>query len=95
MALTTVSNEANPIKCTGTASADEEIKSGLTFINFVYWYNPTTAGHLLSLIDQNGNDIVVARCETDGESQLLPVGVKADGLHCDDMDSGTLYIYIR
>ena len=95
MALTTVSDEINPIKCTGTASTSEEIKSGLTSIRFVYWYNPSTAGDLLSLIDANGFDIVVARCEIDGESQILPVGLKVDGIHCDDMDSGTLYIYIR
>ena len=63
-------------------------------MRYVYWYNPTTAGHLLSLIDSKGDDIVVARCESDGESQWLPVYTKFNDIYCDDMDSGTLYIYI-
>jgi len=94
MALTTVENTINPIKCTGTASADEEILANPVFIRFIYWYNPTTAGHLLSLVDDTGNDIVVGRCETDGESQWLPVYTRFDAIHCDKMESGTLYIYI-
>ena len=94
MALTTVENTINPIKCTGTSSASEEIYADPVFIRFVYWYVPATAGHLLSLIDDKGNDIVVARCETDKESQWLPVYTRFDNIYCDDMDSGTLYIYI-
>jgi len=94
MALTTVENNINPIKCTGTTATDEEIFGNPVFIKFVYWYNPTTSGHLLSLVDDKGKDIVVARCETANESQWLPIYTKFNAIHCDDMDSGTLYIYI-
>ena len=94
MALTTVENTINPIKCTGTASADEEILGRPAYIKFIYWYNPSTEGHLLALKDPSGEDIVVARCEADNESQWLPVFTRFNGIHCDDMDSGTLYIYI-
>ena len=90
----TVSNNVNPIKCTGTTAADTEILGRPTYIKFIYWYNPTTAGDLLALKDPEGTEIVVARCETNGESQWLPVFLRFDGIHCDDMDSGTLYIYI-
>jgi len=94
MALTTVENNINPIKCTGTTAADEEIFGNPVYIKFIYWYAPTTKGDLLSLKDSEGNDIIVACCETDGESQWLPVFTRFKNIHCDDMDSGTLYIYI-
>ena len=94
MALTTVEGSINPLKCTGTSSASEVVYANPVFIRFIYWYNPATEGHLLSLIDSGGNDIVVARCEKDGESQWLPVYTRFDSIYCDDMDSGTLYIYI-
>ncbi len=94
MALLTVLNNINPIKCTGTNDTDQEIYSDPVFVRYVYWYNPTTAGQLLSLVDENGNDIIIARCEADGESQWLPVYTKFNAIHCNDMDSGTLYIYI-
>jgi len=93
MPLTTV-NTITPIKVTGTTAADTEILGVPVYIKFIYWYKPATAGHLLSLVDKSGNDIVVGRCETDDESQWFPIYTKFDAIHCDDMDSGTLYIYI-
>lgn len=94
MASLTVYNGINPIKCTGTNDAKQEIYGNPCFIRFIYWYNPTTAGQLLSIIDENDVDIMVAKCEADGESQFLPVYTYVKSIYCNDMDSGTLYIYI-
>ena len=93
MALT-IKNSINPIKVTSTTSADEEILGVPVFIRFIYWYNPTTIGHLVALKDDSGNDIVPLRCEVANESQIIPIYTKFNAIHCDNMDSGTLYIYI-
>ena len=86
--------KGSPIKVTGTTSADQEILGRSAYIKFVYWYNPTTAGDLFVLKDKAGLEIVPGRCETDGVSQWLPVYTKYNGIRSDDVDSGTLYIYI-
>jgi len=93
MALTVV-DTGTPIKVTGTTAADEAIFDHLVHIKFVYWYNPTTAGDVFVLKDNSGQEILVGRCETDGESQWMPVYTKYHGIRSDDVDSGTLYIYI-
>ena len=94
MVLTPDIDKGSPIKVTGTTSADEEILDRPVYIKFVYWYNPTTAGDLFVLKDGAGGEIVEGRCETDGESQWLPVFTGYDSIRSDDVDSGTLYIYI-
>lgn len=93
MALTIV-RVGTPIKVTGTTAADQEILNRPAYIKFVYWYNPTTAGDLFVLKNQDGQEILAGRCETDGESQWLPVYTRFNGIRSDDVDSGTLYIYI-
>jgi len=94
MSLTTDAN-SNPIKVTGTTATSESISTRNTFIKFVYWYQPTTKGHLLSLKDTVGNIITKGYCEAANESQYLPVYGSFKGISCDDLDSGSLYIYIR
>ena len=93
MALTVV-DTGTPIKVTGTTAADQVILDALAYIKFVYWYNPTTAGDLFILKDNSGQEILVGQCETDGESQWMPVYTMYNGIRSDDVDSGTLYIYI-
>ncbi len=92
MALTIV-KVGTPIKVTGTTAADQEILDELVYIKFVYWYNPTTAGHLFVLKDNAGQEILAGRCETDGFSQWMPVYTKFNGIRSDNVDSGTIYIY--
>ena len=89
----TVIDTATPIKVTGTTSADTEIRPDMTYVKFVYWYKPTTVGHLLTLKDSAGNELVQGYCENANESQWFPVFLTCNGIHCDDMDSGSLYIY--
>ncbi len=89
-----VDKTRNPIKVTGTTTADTKISDEITFIKFVYWYGPTTIDHLLALKDKDGGDIIPMKCEVAKESQMWPIWSTFHGIRCDDMDSGTLYIYI-
>ena len=94
MALTVV-NDTNPIKVTGTTDAATTIFDGKILVKRVYWFNPTTAADLCTLKDQDGNDILPMRCEVDATSQFFDFDIYFNGITCDDMDSGTLYIYTR
>lgn len=89
----TVDAEHNPIKVTGDTATDTKILDDIVFIKFVYWYGPTTIDHLLALKDKNGVDIIPMKCEVAKESQMWPIWSTFHGIRCDDMDSGTLYIY--
>lgn len=90
----TVDKTGNPIKVTGTTAAAQVISDIQTYIKFIYWLKPTTIGHLLTLTDENGNELAALRCEVADESQIFPVVTRVPDIYCSDMDSGTLYIYI-
>lgn len=89
----------NPIVVTGTTNTNDKVidmgLGGAVFVKFVYWYNPTTIDHLVSLKDKNGRIIVPLKCEVAKESQWAPIWSTFQSIYCDDMDSGTLYIYTR
>lgn len=93
MALT-VDSTRNPIKVTGTTTVSTLIYANPIFVKFIYWYIPTTIGHLVALKDGDGNDIMPLQCEVANESQVMPAYARFDSIYCDDMDSGTLYIFI-
>jgi hypothetical protein len=82
----TVTAETNPIVVTGTATTSEEIKNDLSRIRVVYWYKPTTAGHLLNLTDKDGNVILPLECESNGVSLWRALyDLPVDGIFCDDL----------
>jgi len=85
----------NPIKVTGTTAAAEAVETRRVYVKFVQWHKPTTAGHLLSMTDTAGNQKANAHCDANDESQSIPVFCWCDGLKIDDMDSGTVLIYIQ
>jgi len=95
MALTI--DKANPIRVTGTTAASQAIiaPSQGIYISRLYWFNPTTAGHLCTLKTSNGKFIAELRAEANNGSQELEINSYFDDIYCDDMDSGTLYIYTR
>lgn len=94
MAIT--SNTSGSIfKITGTTATSTSVTDNQIFIKHIYWYNPTTAGHLLSLTDRNGRDIIDCYCDTANVSQIHPIITITDGIYVDDMDSGALFIYTR
>jgi len=92
-------SEGNPIIVTGTTATNDKVidkgLGGAVFVKFVYWLNPTTIGHLISLKDANGRVILPLRCEVANESQWAPIWSSFQNIYCDDMDSGTIYIYTR
>ncbi len=89
----TVDTTANPIIVTGTTATNDTITDERIFIKYVYWLNPTTAGHKVTLTDKNAKEIITLRCESANESQIVPLWTAWDGVHCTDMDSGDkLYI---
>jgi hypothetical protein len=95
MSLTVVEDSGGAIKVTGTATSSEKITDALIDISSIYWLQPTTAGHLCNLIGKNSQPIISMRCESDNISQQWDINIVVDGIYCDDMDSGTLYIYRR
>ena len=93
MALT-VDVESSPIVVTGTTATDEEILGRLAFVKFVHWIQPTNVGHLLSLKNKDGRIIAAEYCDTANQSKWIPIFTNYNSIHSDDMDSGTLHIYI-
>ena len=96
MALS-VTKDVTPIKCSGTTSVKQLIIARPVFVKFIYWYQPTTVGHLFSLksvTDEKVTEISCGYCETANVSQWLPLYTKYDNIYCDDLDSGTLFIYL-
>jgi len=90
-------NLGSPIIVTGTTNTNDLVidPKSQVFIKFIYWYNPTSIGDLISLKDNNGRVIVPLKCEVANESQWAPVWSYFPNIYCDDMDSGTLYIYTK
>jgi hypothetical protein len=93
----TVNANINPIQITGTTDADTEVvpSNKSVFIKHIVWYKPTTIGHLLSLKDKSGNVIAAGYCEAADQTVYIPVFIEVSGVRCDDMDSGTVYIYYK
>lgn len=94
MALTVV-NTINPIKVTGDTAADTVILARRAFIKFIKWYKPTTVGHLCHITDSEGVTIAKLYCDTANVTQIDPLFISVNGINCDDLDSGELYLYIR
>ena len=97
MAGITANTAIQPIKVTGTTDADTEIlaKTKHVFIQFIRWYKPTTSGHLCHITDGDGNTIMKMNATSANDTQMWPVYNGYNGIRCDDMDSGELYIYIK
>jgi len=96
MALTT-DKLGSPVKITGTTDTSTEIFGPYpkVFVKWVYWYNVTAAGNLCSIIDHNGRDLIVMRGRRANDVQCWPIMQLCEGVYVDDLDSGTLYIYVR
>jgi hypothetical protein len=93
-----VSTNKKIIRVTGTTDTTQAIIDPTVadvFINSIYWFNPTSAGDLLTLKTSDGEHIIEFACESDGVSRSLNLGIYVKDIYCDDMDSGTLYIYTK
>ena len=85
----------NPIPVASAISALTIVTPKLLLVRAVYWYNPATAGDLANFVDNYGNVIIPLRCEVDNQSLFYELNIMCDGINCDDLDSGTVYIYTR
>ncbi|NIP53941.1 MAG: hypothetical protein GWN00_12525 [Aliifodinibius sp.] len=95
MALT-VAKTANPYKVTGTTATDTEITANPVWVQGFTWADVTTAGDKLSLTDKAGNTVYLNTASGAGnEEKEYPFGLPCAGLRCDDMDSGTLLVYLK
>jgi len=91
----------NPITLTTTQTSYKGAVSssqGTLFtlrIKSVYWRNPITIGDVFLLIDPaSGREILRGRCETANQSQLFPLNMLVSDFACDQLDSGSLEIYL-
>ena len=94
MALTFDGN-TNPVKITGTTAAAVTIFDEKVYVKHLYWFDPSTANDLLTVTDLNSVPVLEFRAEVDDQSQFYTLDMYLDGLVVSDMDSGTLFIYIR
>jgi len=90
-----------PIKVTGTTATDETVidntdlrNAGSPRISHIYWYKPTTAGHLLSVKASTGKEICKAVCEASNQSVIIPILAQFYDIVIDDMDSGEVQIFM-
>lgn len=74
--------------------ADTLITTGVK-IRSILWYLPAASDDKASLLDAvGGNVIYKANCVTAKQGIYYNLGgLWVDGLYCDDLDSGVLYIY--
>lgn len=89
----TVDLAAMPIIVTGTTDTATVVVDRAMYVRNVYWYKPSTLGHLMSLTDPNGRVVAKGCCALADEGVTIPVFNVFDGLYCDDLDSGEIYIY--
>ncbi len=100
MALT-IDKSCNPIKITGTTDVLTEITNDTIRIQAILWSYVTTAGHKAMIKNRFGKEIAPLIADTPGTNgnliYFLPFGDRGfgcQGLYCDDLDSGELYIYL-
>jgi len=96
MALT-IDKLGSPIKITGTTATSTEVygPSPKTFVKWVYWYNAGSSGDKARVKDGLGRVIIQMRARNNNDIQCWPVWQGCEGVYVDDLDSGTLYIYVR
>lgn len=88
----------NPIVVTGTTAASDDATTKTVYITAIYWFSPDTIGDLLAIQDGNGREIIELECVVADQSLwwVPPDPIYCpNGVYSDDMDSGTLYIYVR
>lgn len=88
----------HPIHVTGTTAAIAAVTTNRVTITAIYWFSPDTVGHLAAIQDGNGREIMEFECVVADQGLWWvppePI-VCPNGIYMDDMDSGTLYIYIK
>ena len=99
MADELIKTKGSCYKITGTTDTSSTITEDHVYIRSVYWYGPSNAAHLVNLIDKEGGPIITMSGDSTGDSspnsQQWHIEHTFEGIYCNDMDSGTLFIYVR
>jgi hypothetical protein len=98
MALTVTEN-GRVIQVTGTTAVSQVVSASNVKITKIIWNAPTADGHKLSMTDVDGNTIFLNEADTNflgtNLSEDFPhPGIISNGIYIDDMDSGTVLIYL-
>ena len=81
------------ITINGTTSTAQSVFTDRRDIRWIYWYRPTTVGHMAHFLTGTDKDFVRFYCDNADCSQNLPCGGHpVQGLKIDDLDSGTIKI---
>ncbi len=86
---------ARPLKIDTAMASGAALGRPLRVIK-VYWFNPTTAGHLLSIIEPaSGKKLLDFRAEAANQSQVIDFSTPQiwRDFRVDVLDSGTVLIY--
>ena len=84
------------IHVTGTTDAAESVSTNFMRLVGILWYAPTTADHLLSVTDKNGQQVVKGKCVTAKASSWWDLdGMPVNGIKINDMDSGEVFIMVK
>lgn len=76
-----------------TAGSDEV--SGRLIVGSMEWDGSTTADDDLIVTDGAGNEIWVVNNKATNERAVIYLDQQVNGIICDTIDAGTLYIYLR
>lgn len=85
-------NMSGEVWALDTASADP-VYTPHVKIKVIIWETPAAQGDQLILNTVDGNVILNATCEADGQSQIYRLGKWYHGIVVDTIDSGVAYIH--
>ena len=97
-----INTDGNPITIKSQVIAtDTEITSRYVYVQKIIWLGVTTASHKANFISANGADLFHFDADAPGASGLMMYTIDffihphpCPGIHCDDLDSGDVYIYL-
>ena len=92
-----VDNMRVPVLVSGdTISSSTRITDDRVVIVGVYWFNPTTSAHLAAFQDKDGNELLELKAVVATQGIYLQnIRIPANGIYMDDLDSGSVYIYLE
>ena len=87
-------------KATGDVAGDTTVTDDFVYVQKVVWYGASTAGHLGMVKNKHGIVLFPFCADAPGAAGLMMYTFEfpmiphpCDGIHVDDLDSGTLYFY--
>ena len=78
---------------TSTTQADSI--AAQIYVTHIRWIGPTTGGHILEIDNGDGGSILMAVADVDKNDQDIELNMYVTGLNLVDLDSGTVYVYVK